>query len=143
MKRILVGVDGSKESRQAAAFAADLAKATGAGLIIAGAVFAPTDSLGVPDVAAHAWQWQEHERTRALSTTAEIASALAAKGVKVETAQPVGAPAQALAELALDSEVDLVVVGHRGRGGAVARVLLGSVADRLVQISPKPVLVVR
>jgi nucleotide-binding universal stress UspA family protein len=36
----------------------------------------------------------------------------------------------------------MVVVGHRGRN-AVARALLGSVADRLVQISPKPVLVVR
>ena len=34
------------------------------------------------------------------------------------------------------------VVGHRGRN-AVARALLGSVADRLVQICPKPVLVVR
>jgi len=36
--------------------------------------------------------------------------------------------------------VDLVVVGSRGRA-AVARVLLGSVTDRLVHISTKPVLV--
>ena len=39
-------------------------------------------------------------------------------------------------------EIWLVVVGHRGRG-SVERVLLGSVADRLTQLSSKPVLVVR
>jgi nucleotide-binding universal stress UspA family protein len=36
----------------------------------------------------------------------------------------------------------LIVVGHRGRG-AIQRALLGSVANRLVQSSPVPVLVVR
>jgi len=43
--------------------------------------------------------------------------------------------------MATGCDVDLVVVGHRGRG-ALARLLLGSVADRLVQICPKPVLIV-
>jgi nucleotide-binding universal stress UspA family protein len=38
--------------------------------------------------------------------------------------------------------VQLVAVGHRGRG-AIRRALLGSVADALVQICPKPVLVAR
>lgn len=60
------------------------------------------------------------------------------RSVLVESARP----AEALAELAREPDVDLVVVGHRGRS-AMARALLGSVADRLVQISPKPVLVVR
>jgi nucleotide-binding universal stress UspA family protein len=53
-----------------------------------------------------------------------------------------GAPAATLAELAARLAVDLVVVGHRGRG-TLKRLLVGSVADRLVQISPKPVTVVR
>ncbi|MFL5419781.1 MAG: universal stress protein, partial [Myxococcales bacterium] len=46
------------------------------------------------------------------------------------------------ADLAASDNFDLIVVGHRGRGG-VTRVLLGSVADRLLQISPRPVLVAR
>jgi nucleotide-binding universal stress UspA family protein len=53
-----------------------------------------------------------------------------------------GAPAATLAKAASELNVDLLVVGHRGRG-AVQRLLLGSVADRLTQISPSPLLVVR
>jgi nucleotide-binding universal stress UspA family protein len=53
-----------------------------------------------------------------------------------------GGPAAAtLAWVAKGRDVDLVVVGHRGRG-VLARLLMGSVADRLVQICSKPVLVV-
>ena len=53
-----------------------------------------------------------------------------------------GGPAAAtLSRVAKGGDVDLVVVGHRARG-ALARLLVGSVADRLVQICPKPVLVV-
>ena len=67
---------------------------------------------------------------------------MAQPSLKIEPIVVNGAPAVTLAELARTGDVDMVVVGHRGRGG-IARVLLGSVADRLVQISPKPVLVVR
>ncbi len=40
------------------------------------------------------------------------------------------------------SEVDLVVMGTRGRN-ALPQVLLGSIAERLVRLSPVPVLTVR
>ena len=52
-----------------------------------------------------------------------------------------GSPAEAIAEEAAASDVDMLVVGSRGHG-AVARMFLGSVSDRIVHISPKPVLVV-
>ncbi len=51
VKRILVGVDGSRESRVAANYAADLARARGTRLILACAVFAP-DPLGDPELVA-------------------------------------------------------------------------------------------
>lgn len=142
MKRILVGVDGSKESRHAASVAAELARATGARLTVASAVSMPVDGLGGPDLLACAAEWREEERARSLSTAQGIASAVATEDLSVETVVALGPPAQTLADLARDREIDMIVVGHRGRGAAM-RALTGSVADRLVQISPKPVLVVR
>lgn len=51
-------------------------------------------------------------------------------------------PAEALAQLASDTEANLVIVGTNGRRGA-KRFLLGSVAESTVRIAPCAVLVVR
>lgn len=51
-------------------------------------------------------------------------------------------PAEGIAQLASDLEADLVVVGTNGRHG-MRRVLLGSVAEGVVRLSPCQVLVVR
>jgi nucleotide-binding universal stress UspA family protein len=53
-----------------------------------------------------------------------------------------GSPAETLADTAERLGFEVVVVGSRGRG-TVARMLLGSVADRLVHICKKPVIVAR
>jgi nucleotide-binding universal stress UspA family protein len=58
----------------------------------------------------------------------------------VRTHTPVGDPARALLELA--ATADLLVVGSRGLG-AVRRVLLGSVSEKVLQHAPCPVLIVR
>ncbi|HYZ87701.1 MAG TPA: universal stress protein [Myxococcales bacterium] len=142
MKRILVGVDGSNESRAAAKWAADIARATGSQLTIAFAVASVPPPTGAPELIDTATEWAAQQKAAAKVIVKEIAAALAQPGLAIETIVADGPPAFTLAELARSGDVDLVVVGHRGRG-AIARVLLGSVADRLVQISPKPVLVVR
>lgn len=51
-------------------------------------------------------------------------------------------PGDAVAELASERDADLVIVGSHGRTG-LSRVLLGSVAERIVRLSHGPVLVVR
>jgi hypothetical protein len=61
---------------------------------------------------------------------------------RVHTHQRLGAVADEIAELASDLEADLVVVGTHSRRG-VERLLLGSVAERVVRIAPCPVVVVR
>jgi nucleotide-binding universal stress UspA family protein len=53
-----------------------------------------------------------------------------------------GDPGEVLADVARQQRADLLVVGRRGRDFA-ARVLLGSVASRLVADAPCDVLVVR
>lgn len=51
-------------------------------------------------------------------------------------------PSEEIAQLAADLEADLVVVGTHGRRG-MSHLMLGSVAEATVRLSPCPVLVVR
>jgi nucleotide-binding universal stress UspA family protein len=67
-------------------------------------------------------------------------SALA--GLRVVPHLRTDSPAFEVAQLAADLEADLVVVGTHGRR-ALARMLVGSVAELTVRLAPCPVLVVR
>jgi nucleotide-binding universal stress UspA family protein len=139
MRKILVGIDGSPESRTAAERAADLAAATSAQLVLAYVVSLPVQLAPEP---SYLERLGSAEREQARTLLDEVASAFRERGLAVDTVMPSGSPAETLANMASQPDVDLVVVGHRGRG-AISRVLLGSVADRLMQTSPKPVLLSR
>ena len=141
MKKILVGVDGSLEAGAAAQKAAELAKALGAKLTLV-YVAPPTPTFATASWAADLKGADviEHSYVPALLLQAELECRKS--GVVDETTTRIGRAAETLAEMAGSDGFDLVVVGHRGRG-AVQRALLGSVADRLLQICPRPVLVVR
>lgn len=143
MKRILVGVDGSAEARNAAHKAAELARALGAQLLIAHVVAPRPPTLTGEDYGSRVGEkWDLAERDYAAALLREMEQVCRGEVNAIETTTATGQPADALADLARSAQVELVVVGHRGRG-SVKRLLLGSVADRLVQISPKPVLIVR
>lgn len=138
MTHVLVGVDGSPESERAAHLAATIARGTGRGLIFAHVLPSIGSLPGRLEVASGQLDREVHARGYLESLSQRESS----WGCEAATELLAGSPAEVLADRAREDDVDLVVVGHRGRG-AVARVLLGSVADRLVQISPKPALVVR
>jgi nucleotide-binding universal stress UspA family protein len=141
MKRLLVGIDGSPEAEAAARKAADLAKAFEANLLLVYVVPSrPPRSAETYAAEAKRADVVEQDYVPALLFQAELACRNA--GVVAETTTRTGPVAETLAEMAESDGFDLVVVGHRGRG-AVRRALLGSVADRLAQICPRPVLVVR
>jgi len=53
-----------------------------------------------------------------------------------------GEEAQAILDVARKEDADIIVVGPRGMG-RLAGLLVGSVTNRLVQLSDRPVLVVR
>ena len=138
MKRILVGVDGSEPAARAVQLAAEIALRFGARLTLAYVVaplLLPPDAYGL--TAAGVEQQNEAFGRKLL---ASAITTLGEPGLEVDTTVLIGAPAEKLAEAAAANDVGLVVVGSRGRG-AVARMLLGSVSDRLVHISPKPVLI--
>ena len=140
MTRFLVGIDGSPESDAAARQAAELAKALGGKLILAHVSNGPDAKALAYAAAAGGADVIEHDYAPALLAQAE--RDCRAFGVQADTSSGQGPIAETLAAIAEREKVDMVVVGHRGRG-AVQRAVLGSVADRLLQISPKPVLVVR
>lgn len=141
MKRILVGVDGSIESRAAADFAAELARQTGSQLTLAYVLPVPVP-LAPDGYLQSLAAWEVAEREYGVNLLRELSTRLQGPALAVETVSPSGPAAETLADLGKSGNVDLIVVGHRGRG-SVSRLLLGSVADRLVQISTRPVLVVR
>ncbi len=140
MKKILVAVDGSEPALKGVRMAALLAKATGARLVLA---YVSPPNLLPPHVYAEVireLEAQERKYGQQILNTARAEAA--SSGVECDEVVAVGAAAEVIADLADDGAVDLVVVGSKGKG-AVSRVMLGSVADRLVHVCKKPVLVAR
>lgn len=64
------------------------------------------------------------------------------KGKDIDTVEIRGRPDRAIVKHAEDSDYDLIVMGSHGRDSA-ARVLLGSVAEKVVRRAPIPVLIIR
>lgn len=141
MKKILVGVDGSMESIAALELATDIAKGSGGTITVATAVEPPDAIWAAPELTVRDAQAATAERDAARALLSEAAATIPSF-LHPEQAVLTGRAAIALAEEAKAGQFDLVVVGHRGRN-RVARALLGSVADRLVQISAVPVLISR
>ncbi len=140
MQRILVAVDGSPHSLKGVTQAAELAKMMGASLQL---VYVLPPILLSPSIYGEAIKKvEEGNRLQAEDVLRAATTVAAQAGVTAQTMTANGAPAEALADLAQDSQVWGIVIGAMGHS-AVSRVLLGSVTDRLVHICSKPVLVVR
>jgi nucleotide-binding universal stress UspA family protein len=139
MGKILVAVDGSVPANKAAAYAAELASRLGSSIklvYVRVPVAYPDYTPLVPELASAA-------RREGDTILEETARHIRQMNVEVQgNYVEAGSAAEAIADEAKAEDVEMVVVGTRGRG-AVARVLIGSVADRLVHICPKPVLVYR
>jgi nucleotide-binding universal stress UspA family protein len=84
---------------------------------------------------------QEVEEEAQRGMAAALARVTAA-GLTGESVVLYGVPFQEIIDAAKARQVDLIVMGTHGRTGLM-HVLLGSVAERVVQHAPCPVLVVR
>ena len=62
--------------------------------------------------------------------------------VPINTLVRVGSPAREIVEVATDLNADIIVISTHGRTG-FKHVLIGSVAENVVQRAPCPVLIVR
>ena len=141
MARILIAVDGSPPSLRALEFGASLAAKLGVGIVLLHAmprVVLPMGGGG-PGALSELQQGLQAEGSQLLAALENKARSL---GVAVETELGVGEAAVAIYDRSEAPDIQMVVMGSRGQG-AVARLLLGSVASQVVHTATKPVVVVR
>ncbi|AFZ73095.1 universal stress protein [Natronobacterium gregoryi] len=133
---VVVATDGSESVKRAVDVAVDLAARFDADVHALSVVDAS-------EVDASPEQLQDELRT-ALETTADAALATVEDRTDraVTTAVREGRPAAEIGEYVREVDADVVATGTRGRHGE-NRLLLGSVAERVVRTSPVPVLTVR
>ena len=143
-QRIVVGTDGSDTAAEAVRHATELAKATGGSLEIVSA-YEPIpqerlreEEAEVPADVAHGVGPREDVN---LTLEGAVGPAREA-GLKVQTHAREGDPADAILDVAEETNADLIVVGNKGMTGA-ARFLLGSVPNKISHHAPCGVYIVR
>jgi nucleotide-binding universal stress UspA family protein len=142
LKRILTATDFSRHSKVALTYGAAFARAFGAELILCHVLEKPDFLSQLPPVAEGYFPpnldeiQEKHARVQCEQLLAE-AGISQARVLLLH-----GNPTTEIASAAKAESVDLIIVGTHGRG-AIAHLLLGSVAERIVRSSPCPVLTVR
>ncbi|TWU12747.1 hypothetical protein CA54_15720 [Symmachiella macrocystis] len=142
LKRILVATDFSEHSNVAVKYATALAQAFDSEVILCHVVEAPDLISQIPPTGEGYFppNFQEQQREAAEKECAKI---IADSGIKNGRSLIVeGSAFFEVIRAAKAEDVDLVIVGTHGRG-AIAHVLLGSVAEKIVRKAPCPVLTVR
>jgi len=144
-RNILVATDGSPASEHAAKLAVGLAKAHGA-RITAVYVVDPYPYLGVGDtnpmgLYAYLSAAREHAATAHAKVMALCADAKPPVPIELRLIENATA-AKGIVQTARDEDCDLIAAGSHGRSG-FQNLMVGSVASKIVQTSPVPVLVAR
>ena len=145
IKKIAVGTDFSQEASLAANQALDIARHVGASvtLVHSGNVPAPPDKSTLVPAGVREYQEMLEEALKEdRERLEEQRSRLAGQGVELSHVVIDDFPDTGLCRAAEEMAADLIVVGTHGRTG-LKRFLLGSVAERVVRLSPTSVMVAR
>ncbi len=135
-QKLLVPLDGSPCAEDALPFAERLAGDLKAGISLLRVVYARTFP-GVDPTDAEVAVVQEAEKY-----LRDIEGQLKAKGFEVDTHVRYGDDAEEILDHAAQKGIDFIAMTTHGRNG-VKRWLLGSVAEKILRHSPKPVFLVR
>jgi nucleotide-binding universal stress UspA family protein len=144
ISRIVVGTDFSPESEVAARYGIKIARHTGADVVLVHAGMVPDHSLPSPrNEAAREWQRIVDDRLAAdRGKLEELRQRLASQAPEVSHMMIDGFADTALCEAGKQLGADLLIVGTHGRTG-LTRFLLGSVAERVVRLYERNVMVAR
>jgi nucleotide-binding universal stress UspA family protein len=143
MKKVMIATDGSTPSRQAAEMGINLAKLDGAEVTVVYVVDTARLTklpgyISVPGMKDRLLELMDTESERA---TAEIEDMAKEAGVVYSKRVAGGDPADELLKISQELGADLLVMGSIGRSG-LSKILLGSVAEKVVRHSKVPVLLV-
>jgi universal stress protein A len=140
IRRILVPTDFSEPSKQAIAYAFELAQTFEATLVLLHVV-EPLDypMRSYPHLVTTMLEYLERQAHHDL---AQLLSE--AQDVKVEVTRRVvvGPPYRKIVEVATAEQADLIVMATHGRTG-LSHLVMGSVAERVMCMAPCPVLTIR
>jgi nucleotide-binding universal stress UspA family protein len=137
MKRILVATDGSERARKAIDFACDIASRNNATVYLVHVVLLGylTSQVGWPYAPGEVGSFMDWMRKEGEGIIDQAEKAIEAKGVKtVQSYLLEGDPASEILQFAKKNDVDMVVVGTHGAGGAET-LLLGSVSHKISHLS--------
>ncbi len=133
--QILVPLDGSEFSEQAIEPARSLAETYGARITLL------TVMLEFPESRLHVPVLDQRSGERGRQYLEDVrATHMGASAMPVDLVVKHGMPAEAIAEAALDSHADLIVMSTRGTTGT--RYTLGSTAWKILQDAPCDVLLI-
>ncbi len=143
-RSIVVGTDGSATASEAVRQAVELAAEIGAKVELVSA-YEPVSSARLREEQAQVpddLQWTVNPREDVDATLEDAADVARNAGVEVETYARQGDPADAILDVAEETDADLIVVGNKGMTGA-KRFLLGSVPNKVSHHAPCSVLIIR
>lgn len=144
LERVVVGLDGSDESLNAARFVAAWPLGARHSVRLVGVVepvHFPGSAPSVirPQIQAAIHELKEERRAALTKAMDQVAPLFEAHGVPVSRTITDGHPAEVITA---EPGTDLIVVGARGLGG-VKRLLLGSVSENVLRAARGPVLIAK
>ena len=139
-KRILVPLDGSKLAEQILPHVKTIAKATGGKAVLVRAV-SPHAEFAL-EALSETKKWIKNAEARATKYLEGVAKGLEKAGIKTQVEVLPGEPAVQILTAAERENVDLVAMMSHGETGLSA-FERGSVAEKVLKHSPRPVLMVR
>jgi nucleotide-binding universal stress UspA family protein len=144
IRRIVVPLDGSYEAQQALPLAGELAERTGAALLFV-RVLTPMIDLDIgwgTGWGTTAPDYDVQQRTSAKKELQILASEYRAQGLHITPVVTFGYPAEEIITTATRHNADLIVMATHGYSG-MQRLVLGSVADKVLHAATTPLLLVR
>ena len=140
IQKILIPTDGSDHSVCAAEFGISMAKTLGAQIMVVNVI----DELVLNEISKGAFRENVEAELKADGQRyiKYVASLAEKEGVKADSLLTKGRPFEQIVHLAKDLNIDLIVMGTSGQGGA-NKILIGSVTERVIEYSTCPVLVVK